>query len=292
LPQPDRLALVLALLWGAVAQGETDLSRAKREREVTVVGTPAGPLPEIHVAPETLTVLLFPADIQKNTLTVDESRIRVVSIDVRAIIVRAAVDYRVGERHDLTVFFADGVTPARAGFALVMNPAEVDIRIDVKRPELPAVTCPPEVQHADPRPEDFVLKGYVDASGVQTGGIAPVEWNAQGLQSDPGVSYRGRGWVLFDIVIRNEAGRPPFSPRSAMVTGKGEVTLPTRSVTADESKTSATGAFVRVLVVVDAPPESAGRVFTLEVSGDGGRSLVIPGVKLPALPAAVTEGKR
>jgi hypothetical protein len=72
-----------------------------------------------------------------------------------------------------------------------------------------------------------------------------------------------------------------------MVTGKREVTLPTRLVTA-ESKTSTPGASVRVLVVADALPPSAGLVFTLEVLGDDGRSLVIPGVTLPKL---VAEGK-
>jgi hypothetical protein len=52
-----------------------------------------------------------------------------------------------------------------------MDPAEVDIRIDVKRPELPTAGCPPEVRHADPLPEDFVLMGYVNRRGVPTAGI-------------------------------------------------------------------------------------------------------------------------
>ena len=131
--QPDRLFLALALLWGVAARGEMETSRAKRDRAVTVVGTPAEPLPEIHVAPDVPTVLLFPADIARNTLTVDESRIRVVDTGARSIIVQAAADYRAGERHDLTVFFADGMSPARAAFVLVLDPAEVDTRIDVNR---------------------------------------------------------------------------------------------------------------------------------------------------------------
>jgi uncharacterized protein (TIGR02268 family) len=274
------LALALALLWGAVARGETELSRTKRERAVTVVGTSAERLPEIHIAPDTLTWLRFPVDIQKNTLTVDESRIQVVAIDVRGIIVRAADDYRAGERHDLTVFFADGAAPARAAFALVMDPAEVDIRIDVKRPDLPNAACPAEVQREPPRPEDFVLQGYVGERGVQTAVIPLVADSAQGLASEQGMAYRGEGWVLFDVVVSNLPGRSLFSPRDATLAGKGGVTVQARVVTVPKGAIPP-GEKARVLAVVDKLPPTAGLVFTLEVRGEDGRSLVIPRVTLP-----------
>jgi uncharacterized protein (TIGR02268 family) len=160
------LALLLALLLGAAARAEAAPSRTKRDRPVAVTGSPAEPLPEIHVAPDVPTVLLFPADIQKKTLTLDESRIRVLDTGARSIIVQAAADYRPDERHELEVFFADGKAPARVAFVLVMDPAEVDTRIDVERPELPSAACLVEVP--PPRPEDFVRLGYVGASGVPT----------------------------------------------------------------------------------------------------------------------------
>ncbi|WP_414654210.1 DUF2381 family protein [Hyalangium sp.] len=59
---------------------------------ITVTGSPAEPLPEIRVAPDTLTLLWFPADIQPKTLTVNESRIRVLDTGKRSIIVQAAAD--------------------------------------------------------------------------------------------------------------------------------------------------------------------------------------------------------
>jgi hypothetical protein len=62
----------------------------------------------------------------------------------------------------------------------------------------------------------------VNEHGVPTGVIDRVADNGQGLSADPGVSYRGNGWVLFDLVISNGAGPPPFSPRGATLTGKGE----------------------------------------------------------------------
>jgi uncharacterized protein (TIGR02268 family) len=262
-------------------------SREKRERPVAVVGKPNEPLPEIHVAADSPTVLLFPADVQTTTLTVDESRIRVVDTGKRSIIVQAAPDYRADERHELAVFFADGMAPARAAFVLVMDPAQVDSRIDVQRPELPTAACPAEAP-PNPRPEDFVWLGYVDRHGLQTAVIEAAADSAQGLSTESGVSYRGNGWVLFDVVIRNLPGRPPFSPGEATLTGKGGVTLRVRRVKA-ERNAIAPGESLRVLVVADEPPASAGRVFTLEVPGDGGRSLVIPRVTLPT---AAAEGKR
>jgi uncharacterized protein (TIGR02268 family) len=169
-----------------------------------------------------------------------------------------------------------------------MDPAEVDIRIDVKRPELPTVTCPAEVPRAAPKPEDFVLMDYVNRSGVPTARFADVLDEAHGLTSESGVSYRGNGWVLLDVTIRNLAGRPPWTPRDATLTGKGGVTLRARLVAAPKGEIGP-GGDVRVLVVVDTLPASADLVFTVEVRGDGGRNLVIPSVTLPKL---VVEGKQ
>jgi uncharacterized protein (TIGR02268 family) len=253
---------------------------------VTVNGNPAEPLPKIHVAADTPTVLLFPADIQKNTVKVDKSRIRVRDADERSIIVQAVNDYRADEREELEVFFADGKAPARAAFVLVMDSAEVDTRIDVVRPELPTAACPAEVQHEPPRPEHFVLLGYVAKPGVQTAAFDGATDDAQGLKSKPGVSYRGEGWVLFDVLISNLPGRPLFSPHGATLTGNGGVTL-ARVVTVPKGAI-APGESVRVLAVVDRLPLTAGLVFTLEVRGEDGRSLVIPRVTLPK---PVAEGK-
>jgi uncharacterized protein (TIGR02268 family) len=280
------LALALVLLVGTAARGESDVSRAKRER--TVAGPAGEPLPEIHVAADTPTLLLFPADIQKETLTVDASRIRVVDTGSRSIIVQAVDDSRADERPELEVFFADGKAPARAAFVLVRHPSQVDTRIDVARPEPSTAACPVEELRADPLPEDFVRMHYVDKRGVQTGVIDGVVDNGQGLSVAPGMSYRGNGWVLFDITIKNKAGRPPFSPRSATLTGKGGVALRVRRMKA-ERDTIAPGESVRVLVVADEAPLIAGGGFTLEVLSDTDRSLVIPSVKLPV---TVTEGKR
>lgn len=279
--QPARLALVLAVLWGAAARGETPLSsRAKRERPVAVVGSPDEPLPEIHVAADSPTVLLFPADIQPTTLTVDESRIRVVDTGKRSIIVQAAPDYRLEERHELAVFFADGQAPARAAFVLVMDPADVDSRIDVQRPELPLATCPADLRRAEPRPEDFVLKGFVNRRGVPTTVVPKVEDSDRGFSSEYGVAYRGNGWAIVEVTINNLPGQPLWIPRAVVLKGKRGVELQARLVT-DVKGAVAPGDVVHVLAVLDTEPPSAELVVALEVLGDDGRSFVIPRVTLP-----------
>jgi uncharacterized protein (TIGR02268 family) len=243
-------------------------------------------LPEVYVAADTLTLLWFPAPILKKTITVDQTRIRVRDAGESSIIVQAVEDLRVGARHVIEVFFADGRAPARAAFVLVTDPSEVDTRIEVGRPELPTTACPAEVPR--PRPEDFVLLDYVSKGGVQTAKIEPVEETAQGLSSDQGVAYRGNRWIVFDVVISNHSERPLWTPRDATLTEKGGVTVRARVVTVGRD-TIAPGEFVRVLAVAEELPAGAGRVFTVEVFGDGGRSFVIPRVTLPK---PVTEGKQ
>ncbi len=286
--QPIGLALALVLGWGAAPRAEAAPSRTKRERPVTVTGNPGEPLPEVHVAGDTPTVLLFPASILRKTLIVDESRIRVVDRGERSIIIQAVEDLREGERQQLEVLFSDGRTPARAAFALVTDPLEVDSRIDVERREPPSVACPAEAHREATRPEDFVLLGYVGTRGVPTAKFKAFADTAQGLGSEPGVSYLGNGWAIFDVLIQNLPNRKPWTPREATLTSKGGATLRVRVVTKGNGVDSP-GDFVRVLAVVDELPPSAGRVFTLDVRGDGGRSLAIPGVELPK---ATTEGEQ
>ena len=278
--QPDRLVFALALLWAAVARGDADLSRAKRERPVAVVANPDEPLPEIHVAADSPTVLLFPADIQPKTLTVDESRVRVLDTGKRSIIVQAAADYRADERHEIAVFFADGQAPARAAFVLVMDAAEVDSRIDVQRPELPTGPCPADVQRTAPRPEDFVLKGFVNERGVPTAVVPKVTDDGRGFSSERGVTYRGDGWAIVEVWILNLPGRPPWTPRDVVLKDKAGENLRARLVT-NAKGAIAPGDRVRVLAVLDRAAPSVGPVVALEVSGDDGRSFVIPRLTLP-----------
>jgi len=292
--QPVRLALALALFWGAAPRADAAPSRTPRVRPVAVTGSPADPLPEIRVEASAPTLLFFPTTIAESTLTVDEQprtvdtatvpgdgpRIRVLDVGRRTILVQPVEDLRPGEHHELVVFFADGHAPARAAFVLVTDPAEVDARIDVERHAPPESACPAEAARPPPKPEDFVLLGYVDENGVQASIVDGAKNDARGLRSEWGRSYHGASWLLVDVKIWNAAEQQPWAPSEATLTGRSGVVLRTRLVTVGGGEIAPSRS-LRVLAVADSPPAEAGEVFTLEVRGSGGRGLVIPGVTFP-----------
>ncbi|NNB94170.1 DUF2381 family protein [Corallococcus exiguus] len=278
--QPLRLALPLAfaLVWGAAAHAQsTRGGRVKRERAVTVAADPTNPLPVIHVAQEVMTLLFFPAPIQKKTLTFDESRIRVLDAGERSVIVQPMANLEDGERQELGVFFADGRAPSRAAFVLVTDPAEVDLRIDVQRPDM---ACPPSAQAPAPKPEDFVLLGYLDQGGVTTSIIKNKVDAVEGLTLESSVAFRGTGWILADIQISNRPGHPAWTPREAAFSGRVGAPLRARLV-AVKPGAMLPGDTRRVLAVVEMPKTNADLVFTVELRGDGERRLTIPDVHFP-----------
>jgi uncharacterized protein (TIGR02268 family) len=165
--QSAPLAVVLVLLGGTVARAQAT-PREQRQRTLTLTGNPADPPHEVHVAPDTPTVLLFSADILKKTVRVDGSRIRIVDAGERSLIVQPVSALGEGEREELEVLFADGKTPEWAVFALVAHPSEVDMLINVSRRELLASPCLAEGRKKLRGPEDLLLLGYMDGKGVRT----------------------------------------------------------------------------------------------------------------------------
>ncbi|WP_225413543.1 DUF2381 family protein [Stigmatella hybrida] len=277
---PNRL-LALALLWGAAARAESAHGgRVERLRAVTIASGPADPLPEVHVTGDKPTLLFFPAPIQTKTLTFDESRIRVLDTGALSVIVQAVTDLKEGERHEIGVFFADGRAPSRAAFVLVTHPSEVDARIDVQRPEPPAAPCQNEDRLRTPLPEDFVLLGYVDKKGVSVTPVKDVDDEAQGLKTQSGLFYLGRGWALVSLKVKNHFEHPAWIPREATFTGPLGLTLRARLVV-EGGDLIEPGAYGWVLAVVDMPALSADTSFTLELRGKDGRNLKVPDVRFP-----------
>ncbi|NOK16651.1 DUF2381 family protein [Corallococcus carmarthensis] len=291
--QPFRLALPLALTiaWGAAAQSQpATRTRIERKRSVLLSSTSTGPMPVVHVAGDTPTVFLFSSPIQKKTLTFDECRIRVLDAGERSVIVQPVADLGDGERQEFGVFFADGRAPARAAFVLVTDPAEVNSRIDVQRPEPPNGTCPADAPAPVPKPEDFVLLGYLGSEGVTTSRVQDMLDTASGLGSEAGISFRGKGWILVDMTITNGAGRPPWTPQEATFTGRAGMPLRARLMVEPRGPIPS-GRRGRVLAVVEVPvmDPKADLVFTVEVRGDGGRRLSTPDVRFPKSGAGASQ---
>jgi uncharacterized protein (TIGR02268 family) len=282
--QSAPLAVALVLLAGTVARAQAT-AREPRQRTVTVTGSPAESPHEVHVSHETPTVFLFGSEIRKKSVRVDTTRIRVVDTgeQSRLLMVQAVSPLGEGERHELEVEFTDGKAPARAAFALVGHPSDVDAFVTVARQQPAAPACPAEVRAGVRGPEDLLLLGYMGKSGVPTAEIGFKRDAAQGFQSPQGVAYRGKGWLMFQVAILNLRGPQPWVPTEATLTSKTGEKLRGR-VVLEEQGEPVPGERVRVLVVTEEPPPSAGLVFILELSGADGRSLAFPPVKIPAPP--------
>jgi uncharacterized protein (TIGR02268 family) len=273
---PATLALVLLLLGGTQAQAQPAPTRERRERSVILTGHPQ----EVRVGQGIRTVLLFGVPVQGRAVEVDRTRIKVVDTGERSIIIEALSEPRAGERWPMRVPLAEGKSLQVAEFELVSSPSEVDTEIDVAPGERLDTAC-----HADCAPctamslADAIAAGLIDKSGVQTGEVKLTVDTASGLESRPGVSYRGKGWVLVDVRIIPPSGHPSWRPAGATLKSKtGEARV--RAVKVEPSNSSARG--VRVLVETDAPPPSAGLEFVLHLTGaDGAPSLSIPAVNLP-----------
>ena len=279
--RPFRLVLPLALMlaWGAAALAQpATRTRVERQRSVTLPSTSAEPLPIVRVARDTMTLLFFPSPIQRKTLTFDESRIRVLDSGERSVIVQPVANLGEGERQELGVFFVDGLVPARAAFVLVTDPSEVDSRIDVQRPESPSTACQP-IKAPAPRPEDFVLLGFVDKAGVTASSRQGEPIIVQGLALESLVAFRGSGWILADVKIQNRPEQPAWTPLEATFVGR--VGGPQRARLVSTPGPIAPGESIRVLAVVEVPEAQADLVLSLEVRGEGGRRFTIPGVRFP-----------
>ncbi len=288
--QSAPLAVALVLLAGTAARAQAT-PREPRQRDVTVTGNPAEPPHEVHVSDERPTVFLFGSEIRKKSVRVDTTRIRVVDAgeQSRLLMVQAVSPLGDGERHELEVEFTDGKAPARAAFSLVAHPSDVDAFVTVARQQPAAPACPAEVRAAVRAPEDLLLLGYMGESGVPTAEIGSRTDDVQGFESVRGVAYRGKGWLMFQVEIRNMRGPQPWVPTEAMLTSKTGAKLRGRVVRGEQGEPES-GKAVRVLVVTEEPPAGAGLVFILEVSGPDDRSLAFPPVTIPA--PAKKEPKR
>jgi uncharacterized protein (TIGR02268 family) len=279
--QSSPLALVLVLLGETVARAQPAPAREQRQRTVTVTGNPADPPLEVRVAPDSPTGFLFDADLRKKAVQVEASRIRVLDSGERSLIVQAVKALGDGERVELEVPFADGKAPERARFVLVSDPSEVDAMITVTRRVQPDTAPPVEARATVRRPEDFLLLGYMGKDGVLTAGFDAHKDSEHGLYCSQGVVYRGKGWLMFEVRISNQQGPQPWVPSEATLTGKAGAKLSGRVVTEQEAE-HAPKAPVRVLVVTEEPPASAGLVFSLELRRADGQTLALPDVKIPA----------
>lgn len=271
---PATLALVLLLLGGTLAQAQPAPTREPRRRSLTLTGSPL----EARIATGIRTYIVFAVSIRGKAVEVDPKRIRVVDTGEKSLIIEPLSEPRPGERWTLRVPLEDGKAPEVAEFSLVAHASEVDTEIDVARPEESPTARPTCAPCAALSAADAIASGFIDKDGVQTRQIFKFVDAASGFESQEGVTYRAKGWVLVDVEIIPPPGQPVWRPTGATLTSKtGEARV--RAVKVKPGKNPNT---VRVLVTTDPPPSSAGLDFTLHLNGaEVAPSFSIPAVTLP-----------
>jgi len=289
--QPSTLALVLLLL-GAVAQAQPAPSRTHRQRSITLTGNPADPAAEVRGAKGIGITFHFDGPILEESVKVDEARIRVVDVGKRSLLIELVAEPRAEQPSEVSVTFADGAQ-RRAAFAIVPHPSEVDTWIGViRRTEELGAACQARIDELRARfgsqsPTAFRRSRLLPVEGILARTFTRKVANAGDLEADQGVSFRGKDWVLLELRIANQTAQP-WTPRVATLTSKDGARVTVRLLTAETAEILP-GESRRVWVETDAPTESAGELFALEVSGADGRVLRVENVKLAP---PVREGKR
>lgn len=289
--QPSTLVLVLLLL-GSVARAQPAPGRAHRQRSITVTGNPADPAAEVRGAKGIGITFHFDGPILEESVKVDEARIRVVDVGKRSLLVELVAEPQAEQPSEVSVSFADGAQQ-RAAFVIVPHPSEVDTWIGVtRRTEELSAACQARIDElrgscVAQSPTALRRSGLLPDGGILAWAFQGIAASAGGLTTARGVSFRGKDWVLLDVRIANQSAQP-WTPRVATLTGKEGAPVTVRLLTAATEEIPP-GEFRHVWVETDAPPASAGVLFTLEVRGADGRVLRVENVEL-APPAR--EGKR
>lgn len=279
LPGCSLLLVALLLVGGTAAAQPHPSARQRQDRRVLLAGNPDDPAPEIRVAGGNLTILLFNAPLDRDSLGVDRARFNLVDAGERSLTLLPATDLGSGERLVLKVRFKDRPL-AQAVFALVSHPSEVDGTVEVEyRPdtlEALKATC------VDTGPAGFVFSGVLDKEGIRARPFftsVPAA-NRSGLQVTRGVGYRARPWAAVSLEVRNLPGQKPWAPGAVRLTGAAGALVTVRAVHMEPRVLTPGEAGLLVLETAAIADEDALGPFLVELlDEDGGRALTVSGVK-------------
>jgi uncharacterized protein (TIGR02268 family) len=282
--------VVLLLLSGSMAWAEAVLPSARevKARRLELPLFPSGEVPEVRVALGYLTVLEFGAPLAREAVKVEgrENRFALLEINARTIVLRPAVEWAPTERLLLTVGFADGLAPARAVFALVAHPSEVDGQLQVVRRPLSNEALQARLEAVLARCETgglakVVLSGALDRDGVTVTQLTGVFiWNGlAGVPSFQPTAYRS--WKLFvaTVPLQLPTGEPTWVPGEARLLDAMGRMVRRMSVWMDVARLEPGESGV-IAVEVERRSSDAGKRFSLEVrERGGGRGVLIQEVE-------------
>lgn len=268
---------LLLLLTVTVAEAQ---SHAARGRSITLAASPGEPLPEVRVAAGRKTLIVFDAALEKSSVQLDLTRVALVDVGERSLIIEPVVNPGTDERWVLRVRYADGASPEWAAFALVSHPSEVDMQLEVLRQRQTLESCQAELARARAegrRAGVWVLADRLRGSSVQS--LKIVSSKAQGWV------YRFEDGLLLVPQGRLGAGQRPWTPISATLRAQAGSKEEVRvlSVQVREGP-PVPGELPLVAVETVLPSAAAGNPFILELRGEGGQRLEIDQVLLPHAP--------
>jgi len=283
--QPTTPAWGLLLLM-TVTAAEAQ-SQATRGRSVTLAVNPGEPLPEVRVAAGRKTLIVFDAALEKSSVQLDMTRVTLVDVGERSLIIEPVVNPGDNERWVLRVRYADGASPEWAAFALVSHPSEVDMQLEVVRQRQTLESCQAEMARQKAggrRAEVWVFADRLRGSSVRSQRI-------RGPKAH-GWIYRFEAGLLLVAQGRLGKGQRPWTPTSATLRAqegsKEEVRV--LSVQVREGPL-VPGELPPVAVEAVLPSSAAGASFILELRGEGGQRLEIDRVFLPPVPREQGDGR-
>jgi uncharacterized protein (TIGR02268 family) len=267
-------------------------ARERQERQVIVSNSSDEPVPEVRVAANVATTLVFDAPIDRASVEVSEraTRFRLVDPGERTLFLEPLVAPRDGERLVVRVRYKDGGTPVYATVALVSHPTLVDTRVEVmRRPRtleaLEAALAEKDAQLAALRaasgPAGLVFSGRLDRHGVQARRILNLPTGIQsGLEVRGGEGFRASSWALAVVRVHNLPGQRPWESGQARLTRRDGTPVKVRSVDMNKAQL-APGEEGLVAVETEAPVWNADDVLRLELlDKSGSRRLSIPEMRL------------
>lgn len=234
----------------ALAQ-EAPGGRALKQRRVTLSRSMADTPVELHVAPSSLTALEFDSRVERDAVTFGDAggRFSLFEVGPRLVVLKPASELAKGERVLLTVPFADDLAPARAVFALVTHPSEVDVQVQVSRLPRTAEAVQAELDEVRTAcagkdaelealrmrgvangPAGMILSGLLDSNGIEASQLETKREESNGLKPLDVFAYQGRGWAAVSLEVRNTGSTPwiPTEARLSFSNGRQPRVLPVR----------------------------------------------------------------
>jgi uncharacterized protein (TIGR02268 family) len=218
------VALAAPFLAVTAAAQPATTARVPRQRTVSAASASAAS-PEVRLAPEVRTLVLFDADIDASSLVLDATRVRLVDAGARSLVLQPVTELSPKDRLMMRVRFRGDADPQEAGFVLVWHPSEVDTVVDVTRSVQSTAMCRAELAETQAHCgaaslAELIFSGALDARGVVTaqlrGTSLPEETRRVSMVE--GWVHTGPDWGVLALRIRHPPGEPPWTLQEAGLT--------------------------------------------------------------------------